>query len=158
MITVEQARALVGAQVQSEDGTRLGAVQRVLFDDATGKPEWAQVSVGHLHHARLVPLSASWVDEDRLLFVPLPADLVRGAPQPEGADRITADEGDRLYRHYGLEPGSSQAYSSASRGTDPPGEPTGPRTSDAPLHRQLDSPDRTGAHAVDPEQAADPNA
>ncbi|MBY8883219.1 PRC-barrel domain-containing protein, partial [Actinacidiphila acidipaludis] len=39
-------RSLIGRRALDKDGTKIGTVDEVYLDDATGSPEWAAVRTG----------------------------------------------------------------------------------------------------------------
>jgi PRC-barrel domain len=103
----EDFAAWAGRDVLGPDGERLGAVDVIFLDEATGTPEW--VLVGLDDGSAFVPLAGASVEE-RAIRVDQAADRIAAAPRPEGGDTLSVAEEKRLYEHYGLE--YSQAESS----------------------------------------------
>jgi hypothetical protein len=99
--------AWAGRDVLAPDGDRLGAVDTIFLDEATGAPEWVLVSFDD--GAAFVPLAGATV-EARLIRVRQDAGQVQAAPRPDAGDTLTVAEEKQLYEHYGLE--YSQAESS----------------------------------------------
>jgi hypothetical protein len=93
-------QAWTGRDVLGPDGGRLGAVEEIYLDEATGVPEW--VLVGRDEGAAYVPLAGASVEE-RAIRVAQPADRVAAAPQLEAGQTLTVGEVKRLYEHYGIE-------------------------------------------------------
>lgn len=128
---------LIGADVHSTDGERIGEVGQIYLDDQTGRPEWATVRTG-LFGTResFVPIAQASQDADGLR-VPYDKGTVKDAPNVE-ADQghLSQSEEEALYRHYGLEY-SEQASDSglpAGGGGDVAGaghDTSGPTTDDA---------------------------
>jgi sporulation protein YlmC with PRC-barrel domain len=77
---------LEGMTVQGDDGSKIGKVTNVYYDNDTNKPEWAAVATGLFGSKEtLVPLAAAHRNGD-LLSVPFDKDRVKGAPHndPDG--------------------------------------------------------------------------
>jgi hypothetical protein len=99
--------AWAGRDVLAPDGDRLGAVDLIFLDEATGTPEWVLVSLDD--GAAFVPLAGATV-EDRSIRVGQDAERVQAAPRPDAGETLSVADEKRLYEHYGLE--YSQAESS----------------------------------------------
>ena len=93
--------AWTGRDVLSSDGERLGAVELIFLDEATGAPEWVQVALGEADASALVPLAGASVEEESIR-VEQDRERIAAAPRLEVADTITVAECRRLYEHYGL--------------------------------------------------------
>ena len=135
MITTEEVRSIVtsGGNVVGRDGSKIGSIEHVYFDDDTGRPEWVTAKTGMFGGAAsFVPLEEATV-EGKDLTVPFDKSTVKDAPRVEDSDgHLTPEQEKDLYRYYGLE------YSEASSTTDghedagPVGRDTsGPTTDDA---------------------------
>jgi hypothetical protein len=96
--------AWTGRDVLGPDGERLGAVEVIFLDEATGVPEWVLVSVDD--GPAFVPLAGATVEE-RSIRVEQTRERIAGAPRPEPAETLSVADERRLYEHYGL------AYSQA---------------------------------------------
>ena len=96
-----------GRDVLAPGGDRLGAVDQIFLDEATGTPEWVLVSLDD--GAAFVPLAGATVEE-RAIRVDQDAERVQAAPRPEAGETLSVGDEKRLYEHYGLE--YSQAESS----------------------------------------------
>jgi hypothetical protein len=99
--------AWAGRDVLAPGGDRLGAVDQIFLDEATGTPEWVLVSLDD--GAAFVPLAGATVEE-RSIRVGQDAERVQAAPRPEAGETLSVRDEKRLYEHYGLE--YSQAESS----------------------------------------------
>lgn len=99
--------AWAGRDVLAPDGDRLGAVDLIFLDEATGAPEWVLVSLDD--GAAFVPLAGATVEE-RSIRVDQDAERVQAAPRPDAGETLSVADEKRLYEHYGLE--YSQAESS----------------------------------------------
>jgi hypothetical protein len=96
-----------GRDVLGPGGDRLGAVDTIFLDEATGVPEWVLVRRGD--GPAFVPLAGASVEE-HAIRVEQDADRVAAAPRPEVGETLSVADEKRLYEHYGLE--YSQAESS----------------------------------------------
>jgi PRC-barrel domain len=99
--------AWAGRDVLAPSGDRLGAVDQIFLDEATGTPEWVLVSLDD--GAAFVPLAGATVEE-RAIRVDQDAERVQAAPRPDAGETLSVGDEKRLYEHYGLE--YSQAESS----------------------------------------------
>src|SRR3954465_2366280 len=75
----EDFAAWAGRDVLAPDGDRLGAVDLIFLDEATGTPEWVLVSLDD--GAVFVPLAGASV-EARSIRVAQDAERVQAAPRP----------------------------------------------------------------------------
>ena len=91
--------AWAGRDVLGPDGERLGAVELIFLDEATGVPEWVLVSLDD--GSAFVPLAGASVEE-RAIRVEQPRERVADAPRPEPAETLSVADERRLYEHYGL--------------------------------------------------------
>jgi uncharacterized protein (TIGR02271 family) len=101
---------VLGKDVYSSDGDRIGEVGQVFLDDITGKPEWVTVKTGMFGTKEsFVPVAQSQLDQDGLR-VPYGKDTVKDAPRVD-ADQghLSQDEEADLYRHYGLDYSEDQS-------------------------------------------------
>lgn len=104
MITQEQLPALATCTARTEQGQRVGAVEYVLVDDTTGRPEWARLvdrssGLGGV----FVPLRHASLREEGLV-VPYAVSVIEQAPCAAldcGSVLTVADEHE-LFSHYGL--------------------------------------------------------
>ena len=104
MISLDQAREIVGGTAMSADGDRLGKIGQIYPDDQTGQPEWATVSTG-LFGGResFVPLALAEIVGTEL-EVPYDRDMVKGAPNVEAeGGHLSQQEEAELYTYYGLD-------------------------------------------------------
>ncbi|MFD8550804.1 PRC-barrel domain-containing protein [Streptomyces fradiae] len=111
-------RGLIGRKAFDGDGHRIGTVDEVYLDDATGAAVWAAVRTGLFGRDAFVPLGPSRVAADGL-HVPYPKALVKDAPGFGVGRHLSPQQELRLYRHYGLAPPSAPGAPS------PPGGPVG---------------------------------
>jgi sporulation protein YlmC with PRC-barrel domain len=104
----EDFSAWSGRDVVDADGERLGAIEEIFLDEATGVPEWVLVKLddGEV----FVPLAGAMVG-DHSIRVGQPGERVAAAPRVEVGETLSVADEKRLYEHYGLE------YSSAESST-----------------------------------------
>lgn len=95
-------RSLIGRKAFDRDGVRIGTVDEVYLDDATGQPEWAAVRPGLFGRDAFVPLTRSEV-VDGALRVPYERALIRRAPEFGVGRHLSPAQELELYRHYGLD-------------------------------------------------------
>lgn len=72
-------RSLIGRKAFDRNGTKIGTIDEVYLDDATGVPEWAAVRTGLFSRDAFVPLEPSELVGDALR-VPFERALIRDAP------------------------------------------------------------------------------
>ncbi|MFJ1645991.1 PRC-barrel domain-containing protein [Streptomyces sp. NPDC088258] len=94
-------RSLIGRKAFDRDGNKLGTVDEVYLDDATGVPEWAAVRTGLFTRDAFVPLGPSTLADNGLL-VPFPRALIKDAPDFGVGRHLSPDQELQLYHHYGL--------------------------------------------------------
>ncbi|SHN37825.1 PRC-barrel domain-containing protein [Actinacidiphila paucisporea] len=95
-------RSLIGRRAFDRDGTRIGTVDEVYLDDATGTPEWAAVRTGLFTRDALVPLEPSELVDDALR-VPYKKSLIRDAPDFGVGRHLSPEQELQLYHHYGMD-------------------------------------------------------
>ncbi|MEV7679687.1 PRC-barrel domain-containing protein [Streptomyces sp. NPDC088341] len=94
-------RSLIGRKAFDRDGHRLGTVDEVYLDDATGVPEWAAVRTGLFSRDAFVPLAPSTLVNDALQ-VPFERALIKDAPDFGVGRHLSPEQELQLYHHYGL--------------------------------------------------------
>ncbi|WP_328291271.1 PRC and DUF2382 domain-containing protein [Kineococcus sp. NBC_00420] len=100
--------ALFGTTVYDNDGDKIGKVEEVYLDNASGQPEWVSVKTGLFGSSlSLIPLAQANMSGDSVK-VPFAKAVVKDAPHHDPDSQLSeADEAD-LYRHYGIaDPGAS---------------------------------------------------
>jgi uncharacterized protein (TIGR02271 family) len=117
---------MTGASVKGRDGSTLGKIDAIYYDNDTERPEWAAVKSGLFGgHVSLVPLqNGSWDGE--ALTVPFDKDALKSAPHHDPDSDLSATEEEELYDHYGMSsPGGAPASGdNPERGSgDRTGEP-----------------------------------
>ncbi|MGW1764200.1 PRC-barrel domain-containing protein [Streptomyces sp. NPDC002073] len=117
MITQEQMAVLARSGAYTERGQHIGAVEYVLVDDTTGRPEWARIvdrasGLGGV----FVPLRQAELDGERLV-VPYPVALIEEAPCAalDCGSVLSVAEEQELFGHYGIR--DSRDEVNAEKGT-----------------------------------------
>ncbi|GAA1935690.1 PRC-barrel domain-containing protein [Streptomyces sodiiphilus] len=95
-------RSLIGRKAFDRHGAKIGTVDEVYLDDATGIPEWAAVRTGLFSRDAFVPLGPSELVEDTLR-VPFDRTLVKEAPDFGVGRHLSPEQELQLYHHYGLD-------------------------------------------------------
>ena len=88
------------SNVWAKDGERLGLVDNVHLDRATGEPAWVTVALGLFEGRQyFVPLQGSRRDEDDL-YVNYSRKAIEDSPDMDHDGALTADEEARLEDYY----------------------------------------------------------
>ncbi|MFE9406300.1 DUF2382 domain-containing protein [Streptomyces sp. NPDC006530] len=118
---------LKGLVAYDPDGEKIGGVEQVYLDDASGRPEWVTVKTGLFGTKEsFVPLAGARRDGDAL-HVGYAKSMVKDAPRLDAEEHLDVDQERELYRHYGVDghttanPGPGGAAGSV----DVPGNATG---------------------------------
>ncbi|MEV0324794.1 PRC and DUF2382 domain-containing protein [Streptomyces sp. NPDC050658] len=100
--------ALKGLTAYDRNGDKIGGVERVYIDAASGRPGWVTVRTGLFGTKEsFVPLDGARREQDSL-HVTVTKEAVKEAPAPDAGQRLEADQEQQLYSHYGLgSPGST---------------------------------------------------
>ncbi|WP_432052132.1 PRC-barrel domain-containing protein [Streptomyces xiamenensis] len=95
-------RSLIGRKAFDRNGAKIGTVDEVYLDDATGAPEWAAVRTGLFSRDAFVPLEPSELVEESLR-VPFDRALIKDAPDFGVGRHLSPEQELQLYHHYGLD-------------------------------------------------------
>ncbi|WP_043181612.1 PRC-barrel domain-containing protein [Streptomyces sp. NRRL F-5123] len=118
-------RSLIGRRAVDRDGTKIGTVDEVYLDDATGSPEWAAVRTGFFTRDAFVPLEPSELVGEALR-VPYKKSQIRDAPDFGVGRHLSPEQELQLYHHYGMDVPTEPPDPPGSAGT-PGGRGSGPR-------------------------------
>jgi stress response protein YsnF len=151
-IDIDDPRRLRKAAVIGRDGTKLGTVAAVYYDNDTDRPAWVAVRTGLFGlDVSLVPLAAAHLRGDDL-HVPFDKERLRSAPHHDpGLELSPQDERD-LFDHYGVPYGARGT--SAASGTQIPAERVGPAVPGAAVAGG----DRAAADGTGAPAGTDPSA
>ncbi|MFG2226160.1 PRC-barrel domain-containing protein [Streptomyces sp. NPDC048644] len=95
-------RSLIGRKAFDRHGAKIGTVDEVYLDDATGEPEWAAVRTGLFSRDAFVPLEPSKV-VDEGLHIPYDRKLIKDAPDFGVGRHLSPEQELQLYHHYRLD-------------------------------------------------------
>ena len=95
-------RDLIGHRAVDRNGDKIGTVDEVYLDDATGRPEWAAVRTGIFGRDAFVPLTTSEFSGEELK-VPYDKSLVKESPDFGVGQHLSPAQELQLYRYYGLD-------------------------------------------------------
>ncbi|MGA5702841.1 DUF2382 domain-containing protein [Peterkaempfera bronchialis] len=107
-------RDLIGHKAVDRNGDKIGTVDEVYLDDATGRPEWAAVRTGVFGRDAFVPLNASEFSGDQLR-VPYEKSLIKDSPDFGAGQHLSPAQEMQLYRYYGLDAPGGRAPQSAAQ-------------------------------------------
>ncbi|WP_407554408.1 PRC-barrel domain-containing protein [Streptomyces sp. Pv4-95] len=108
-------RSLIGRKAFDRHGTKIGTVDEVYLDDATGEPEWAAVRTGLFSRDAFVPLEPSEL-ADEGLRIPFDRKLIKDAPDFGVGRHLSPEQELQLYHHYRLDISSPDADAVSSAG------------------------------------------
>ncbi|MFE0460524.1 PRC and DUF2382 domain-containing protein [Kitasatospora sp. NPDC058965] len=95
-------RDLIGHKAVDRNGDKIGTVDEVYLDDATGEPEWAAVRTGIFGRDAFVPLTTSEFSGEELR-VPYDKALIKESPDFGVGQHLSPAQELQLYRYYGLD-------------------------------------------------------
>ena len=103
MITMQEARNLIGATAYDRGGQKVGDVATLYLDQATGEPEWVTVKTGLFGRRHtLVPITDAFLNPSADVQVPFAKDQVKQAPNIEPGEELTPELERRMWEHYGM--------------------------------------------------------
>ena len=104
---------LRGAPVYDAQGDKIGSVEEIFYDEASGTPEWIGLGTGFFGTKRvLVPVAGAGRTEDGLV-VPYDKEQVKSSPDID-SDEISGEAESELVSYYRLGGGASQPQSSST--------------------------------------------
>jgi uncharacterized protein (TIGR02271 family) len=102
MIDRQHLDRLPDLDVYGSDGEKIGTIDDVYVDDATGEPTFALVNTGLFGlRSSFVPLQRAELTDDAIR-VGYTKDKVKDAPNMDKDGRLEPSEEDELYRYYGM--------------------------------------------------------
>ncbi|WP_063771875.1 PRC and DUF2382 domain-containing protein [Kitasatospora mediocidica] len=143
-------RDLIGHKAVDRNGDKIGTVDEVYLDDATGEPEWAAVRTGIFGRDAFVPLTTSEFSGEELR-VPYDKSLIKDSPDFGVGQHLSPAQELQLYRYYGLDsPGAdrSTAGDSAMHGRKSDDLDFGSVTTATPTPAQMAAPMAAAAAAT----------
>src|SRR3954463_2670388 len=101
MTTLQDVQAWRGQKAVDANGDKVGTIEDIYLDRASGEPEWAAVKTGLFgSNVSFVPIQdARTGDGDvRLAYT---KDQIKDAPNIDADGQLSTQEEQRLYEHYG---------------------------------------------------------
>ncbi|CAM5718010.1 PRC-barrel domain containing protein OS=Streptomyces alboniger OX=132473 GN=CP975_04930 PE=4 SV=1 [Streptomyces alboniger] len=99
-------RNLIGRKAFDRNGAKIGTVDEIYLDDATGALEWAAIRTGLFSRDAFVPLEPSELVSDGTLRIPFDRALIRDAPDFGVGRHLSPAQELQLYHHYGVDTAS----------------------------------------------------
>src|SRR3954464_14262288 len=116
-VAAQNPQDLIGQQVVGNDGGKLGKVDNVLVDQATGEPEFISVRTGLFGmRESIVPLAEATTASDGIT-VPYDERQLKEAPNFDADHALSQDEEQSLYAHYGLDYGHEHSPTGLPEGS-----------------------------------------
>jgi hypothetical protein len=93
----------IGRDAFDRNGDKVGEIEEVYYDDATGRPEWLAVKTGWFGmKTSFVPIVGSAQRGDGITLT-CDKDLIKAAPREDHSDgHLTPGQERELYAHYGF--------------------------------------------------------
>ena len=111
------ADTLFGTTVTDNDGDKIGKVEDVYLDNASGQPEWVSVKTGLFgSNISLIPLAEATHSGDTLT-VPFSKAKVKDAPNHDPGHELSESDEAQLYSYYGVGTGTSSYETTSTTGT-----------------------------------------
>ena len=143
MISTHDLAALAGNTMHGEDGQKIGKIVDVYESTEGADGTFVTVSTGIFGgHASFVPLAKATMQGNDVV-VPYSKDLIKDAPRVAADEELTSQEEDRLYAHYSLGGGTSQAGAAVGTAT------TGRTATETAVPRGTDRKDTDGDGVYD---------
>lgn len=118
MVSEDQARQLLGAQIIGADGENVGTVKDVYLNDRTGELSWVSVATGWFGRTEsLLPLDGAKISHDQIR-VPFDQPTIKNAPRYQSSVPLSPQDEDELYRHYGIPADAAAARVPADQGAN----------------------------------------
>jgi uncharacterized protein (TIGR02271 family) len=137
VVDIDTVRSWQGRTLIDRDGNKVGTIDAIYADDQTGAPEWALVNTGLFGtKSTFVPLAQASPSGDQVQ-IPYEKQLVKDAPNMDPDGHLSEQEEQELWRHYGLDYGTTAGYDDhdvagyADRGDTVGRDVSGPTTDDA---------------------------
>jgi uncharacterized protein (TIGR02271 family) len=103
MERVTSYESWIGHDAYDRNGDKVGGIDQIFYDDATGRPEWVAVRTGWFGtNVTLAPIAGSTTGDGGSLRLAYDKDLIKDAPNFDIDDHLGADEERALYAHYGF--------------------------------------------------------
>lgn len=108
MIRTDDIDRVIGADAYAPDGDKIGSVDTLYLDDATGEPAFVMVNTGLFGtRSSLVPLDGAELTPDGDLQVPHSKDKVKDAPNLDVDEHLEPRQEQELFDYYGISTGAA---------------------------------------------------
>jgi hypothetical protein len=98
-----EARAWIGNRVTDSLGVGVGRLEDIWVDAVSGEPAWLLIREGRFgSRHKLVPFEGATEGGNRV-WLPFERDEIRSAPEIGAEEILTAELGERLRAHFGVE-------------------------------------------------------
>jgi uncharacterized protein (TIGR02271 family) len=115
-LTREDVTTWRGRDLTASDGSKLGRIEEIYLDTDTNEPEWALIHTGLFGTKQtFVPLRDAVPAQDELR-VPYEKSQVKDAPSIDPDGQLSQSEETQLYRHYGIDYGTSGTGTTGTTG------------------------------------------
>lgn len=101
--TMEQIRKWLDQSLYDTEGDKIGTIDEVYYDDASGRPQWLMVKTGLFGGRRSFVPAADVSSADDKLMVPYTEDRVKDAPGLDKDADLTDELERALYAYYNLD-------------------------------------------------------
>ena len=105
MITKEQIPVVIGHNAYDSSHKKIGTIENVYLDDATGQPEWLTIRTGLFGTKEtFVPITTAEVRGEEVI-VPFAKEQIKNAPNVdvEAGEHLPGEEEARVYEYYGIQ-------------------------------------------------------
>jgi uncharacterized protein (TIGR02271 family) len=103
MLDQSQVRDVLGRDAYDPNGSKIGKVGQLYFDDETGRPAWLTVNTGFFGTSEnFVPAENAEVRDDHVQ-VPFDKETVKDAPSIDADEHISREQEQRLYEYYRMD-------------------------------------------------------
>jgi sporulation protein YlmC with PRC-barrel domain len=89
-------------KVVDGSGEKIGSIEDVYIDEATGKREWLIVSTGLFGRNAVIPAQDLVTLDDDTIQVPFSKQQVKDSPHMDADGELSEQEEGDLYSHYGI--------------------------------------------------------
>jgi uncharacterized protein (TIGR02271 family) len=116
MISQDQLQGLVGATAYDPSGDKLGKVGAVYYDDRTDQPTWVTVHTGLFGlNETFVPVQGADFGGSDKVTLAYDKAAIKDAPNVSEDGHLSAEDEERLYRHYGVDYGNATGTAGTGR-------------------------------------------
>jgi uncharacterized protein (TIGR02271 family) len=117
MPDIQTVRSWEGRAMVDRDGDKVGTIDAIYVDDQTGEPEWALVNTGLFGtRSTFVPIAKATGSGDQVQ-VPFEKQRIKDAPNIDPDGHLSEQEEQELWRHYGLNYGTTGGYAGTTTET-----------------------------------------